>query len=185
MGFTVNYSSVLSKVSNVVGVKQQNGSLLKDAKKLITRGNKALLYQSDHSPQEAAEKFVEVLTSTVQGNVGGKLLTDRQAEAILSDISISEPTEVGDGLYKVTISFGKGHSESLYPEGYPNGIDDLVMLFDRGVGHEMHMVWGLVNGKMVYSQTVINRTDFIGDSIARFWIGYAKEYGVQSIHLAE
>lgn len=61
-----------------------------------------------------------------------------------SDIVVEEPKLGEKGLYTLNISFKEGslHRESLYDEGYPDGIENIVLLFTRGY-HAKRYAYGV------------------------------------------
>lgn len=51
------------------------------------------------------------------------------------------PTVTANGEYRFEIYFRNVHRESLYPEGYPEGLENIVALFSKGSKPSKNAVW--------------------------------------------
>jgi len=84
-------------------------------------------------------------------------------------IILSEPEETATGDYKISVSFSEEaiHRESLYQAGYPNGVDNIVMLFTKGytAGNQ---VWGSWHGNTIGSLTHRESNDFLAQAVEVF-----------------
>lgn len=132
---------------------------------------------SFHTPDEVANKFIEVLKQTI----GSSGLSSNAIDAI-SNFYHTAPSGVGGGKYTIRIYFGGDLSrDSLGPKKYPEGINDLAELLNDGVDHTMKQVWGTWHGKHYGSRTVIPGAHFMEEAVNTFMSSYAKEYGVIDI----
>lgn len=86
----------------------------------------------------------------------------------LDDIVAGELT-VEDGKAMARISFKEGslHRESLIPEFHPEGIKDIVLLFETGY-HASQSVHGLWHDKETYSRTDREPNSFLQDAVEEF-----------------
>ena len=132
---------------------------------------------SFHTPDEVANKFVEVLEQTISSSgLSSKAIT------AISNFDHSAPYGVGGGKYTITVYFrGDLSRESLGPQKYPEGIDNLAELLNDGVDHTMKRVWGTWHGEHYGSRTVIPGAHFMEEAVNTFMSSYAKEYGVIDI----
>lgn len=133
--------------------------------------------RTEHSPQEAGEKFVEVLSRNIEGSgvsAGVKCAVDNW--------EVGTP-ETSDNIhFNVPIIFtGELQRPSLEPTRFGDGINNIVLLYDQGVGHTMNRVYGKWHGKKVGSRTVIPKAHYIESAIEDFMVGYADQYGVVDI----
>lgn len=129
-----------------------------------------------HSPEEAADKFISVLNASIasSGMSGG-------AVSAISEPNYLPPVKIGDGKYLVTVYFSGDSSRPSLDEAHYGGIEDIVLLFNNGVGHTMKPVHGVWHGKETWSKTNITGSHFIENAISDFMGNYASDYGVISI----
>ncbi len=93
----------------------------------------------------------------------------------MDDIIIEEPMLRGDGRFEIKLSFKEGslHRESLYPEGYPDGLKNIVLLFAKGyrTSHPVHGDWTF-DGKIIANDVWGKRTrapsNFLYDAVNEF-----------------
>lgn len=71
------------------------------------------------------KKMVDILYSEISGAI-----PSFSKDAII----LSEPKPSADGEYKISINIQPDalHRDSLWQDGYPNGVDDIVLLFTTG-----------------------------------------------------
>jgi len=93
----------------------------------------------------------------------------------LDDIIVNEPSQGEDGLFEIKLSFREGslHRDSLYPDAYPEGLSNIVLLFTKGynASRSVHGDW-TYNGKTVASDIWGKRrrvkSTFLDDAVAEF-----------------
>lgn len=131
--------------------------------------------QKIYRPEEAAEKFIEILIK----HINDSPLTSGAVEAV-SDIQYETPKKLFGkaGSYTVRIYFAGDMSRESLVAG---GIDDIVALFNNGVDHEMKRVYGMWHGKYAGSRTRIPPTHFIERARDEFMNRYADTYHVTDI----
>lgn len=173
----VDMGSILRKAEKTVkskAFKQEQQAYIQD----ILAGNVTVNVSngSIHSATEAAEKFIEVLRNHI--NTSG--LSSNAARA-LQGISYGGPVCNGSKCTIKVFFDGNMHRDSLYPAGYPGGIDHLDELLDQGVGHTMKPVYGEWHGELIRSRTTIPGAHFIDSAIHDFMTSYGTEYNVVNI----
>lgn len=132
-----------------------------------------------HTPEEAADKFIEVLHKTIMSSG----LSANAAEAIGNDWDYGTVEDLGDGKFKIVVFFtGDPHRESLYPEKYDDGITDIAELLNYGTG-KMKAVWGVWHGEDIVSRTLIPGLHFMETAVTDFLGNYAAEYNVTSVEI--
>lgn len=94
---------------------------------------------STHSPEEAAERFIELLHMEMLSSD----LTAHAREAIY-DLAYTPPQELPDGSYKFRVYFtGDMHRNSLDPDQFKDGISNIAELLNNGTSMSgtVHGVW--------------------------------------------
>lgn len=94
----------------------------------------------------------------------------------MDDIIVGSPTLDSTGkYYTIHVGFAEGslHRESLYPEGYPHGLDNIILLFAHGYNAKdaVHGSWQY-HGKTIredtWSKTSREPNSFLDDAVAEF-----------------
>lgn len=85
------------------------------------------------------------------------------------------------GQLIIKIWFENTHRESLYDKGYPEGVDDIVMLLNNGVDHTMNPVFGEWHGKFTKSKTDITGYHFLEQAKNKFISEYGAKYNIKDI----
>lgn len=133
---------------------------------------------SIHTPEEAADKFIEVLYKEIESSG----LSADAVEA-LSGIDHGSVYSLSNGTYQISVFFAGDRSRpSLEPSRF-GGIDYIEELLNYGIkdGHKMRPVHGKWHGKETWSRTVIPGTYFMENARASFLSNYASEYNVVDI----
>lgn len=80
-----------------------------------------------------AVEFVEMLKQAAIASG----LPPSVLERHIDTITCSSPQKMPDGSHTITVSFGGNlHRDSLYEEKYPEGIDNIVALFNNGLNND-------------------------------------------------
>ena len=133
-----------------------------------------------HTPEEAADKFIEVLKKSIASSG----VSDGVAEAITDGWEFGAVKDLGSGKFEIVVSFsGDLHRESLWPEGYEDGVTDLAELYNFGHKGNMKPVWGEWHGKEIISRTTIPGVHFMETAVSDFLSNYAAEYNVTSVEI--
>ena len=129
-----------------------------------------------HTPEEAADKLIEVLKSEIET----ASIPDNVKDAIRDHIVHDKPYKIGDNEYSIHVYWDVDLSR---PSLNPNSEDlrDLAELYNTGVNHEMKQIFGMWHGKRIGSRTVIPGTHFMEIALANFMSAYSDEYGVETI----
>lgn len=87
----------------------------------------------------------------------------------LDDIEVGDVEVDDSGKYSIKISFDKGslHRESLRPDLYPDGLHNIVLLFERGY-HAANAVKGEWHGQYISSRTDREPNSFLNDAVEEF-----------------
>ena len=91
----------------------------------------------------------------------------------LTDIIVGEPTVDTDGYMRLYISFKDGslHRDSLVPNRYPEGINNIVLLFTKGYHAQgsVHGTWHKPSGDIeTWSRRSREPNDFLNRAVADF-----------------
>lgn len=127
---------------------------------------------------EYDEKFTRAQVKAY-GNRMKKILYNHIHDEIksisLDDIIVEEPLLREDGRFEIKLSFREGslHRESLYPDGYPDGLKNIVLLFAKGyhTSHPVHGDWtynGSVVAKSVWGKRSRAPSNFLNDAVDEF-----------------
>lgn len=166
---------------------------------------------SDAGKARMREKIQEYIASGVRETAGGgKIMTeDRMHEAanrmyrvlyktaatyglpasILGDIAdrsyIYGPYDIGGGQRMVYILVG-GERESVYPEGYPNGVDNIIVLLNNGyeASNQAFGTWHSRSSgedKFIYTRKSRPGLYFVQQAVRDFNGNYGSEYDVTAI----
>lgn len=104
----------------------------------------------------------------------------------LENLTIEEEISYGASSVSVTLKVNINDDisrPSLYPAKYPDGLDNVVKLYDLGYenGSLSHAVWGYRGGKKIYGRMSWDGLGFIEDATDRFNSMYGKEWGAQAV----
>lgn len=111
-------------------------------------------YREDISDKELisyGEKMKQILFEHINREI---------RSVTLDDIIVEDPQVDKQGRVTLKISFKEGslHRDSLYLEGYPEGLENIILLFARGY-HAKDYVYGLWN---LPNRTWRGGNDFVG-----------------------
>lgn len=111
-----------------------------------------------------AENMAQILRSEVME------IRNIYGEPFLDHIEVGEPMPNPDGSYRVNVWFNRDemHRDSLYPEKYPDGIENIALLFAKGYDARTQVFGVDSHGKSVASLTHRGPNDFMGRAISRF-----------------
>lgn len=143
-----------------------------------------MLSSRESSIIEAARKFVEIFRDTVDKSAGENFAGGQlgpTAVAQLKALEIGRPRKTGDTTYEIRIGFvGDLHRPSMLPSVY-DGIDDIVLLLDRGYTATEQVYGKWHSDEIRPSLQQRQGAGFIDTAIRRFMSGYARQYGVVDI----
>lgn len=177
----INMNSILSKARACTASNEKKAQVRNLIDKNMSTDTDYLSGALGRTPTEAASKFKEVLLDEIRSSG-----LSSNAKSAISEIDYGSPFKIRDGLYGIHVYFsGDMHRDSLVPERYPEGIDDLSMLLNYGVDHKMKPVFGWWHGEEVWSKTAIPGTYFIEQAIQNFKDNYASDYNVVDIEIAD
>lgn len=99
------------------------------------------------------------------------------------DIIVGEPYQVSKEQWCIDISFAENSLErsSLYPEKYPNGVANIILLFSKGytASNSVRGKWVTKYGNHGYVRSKEHRdgNDFLNNAVDEFNAKYGKEIG--------
>lgn len=125
--------------------------------------------------QSAGEELVARLNSAIgaTGKYAGAI-----GNASIDSISVSGTTGT------VEISIDKNHRPSLWPEGYPDGWDDMAQLFNNGYNARDY-VYGERGGKRIRSKPTMSGLYFVQNTVNEFKGRSGAQYTVKDIEIGE
>lgn len=175
---TVNKDSILAKAKACMNTAQKKKEIRDLVDKAMIGQIKLEAGKSVHTPEEAANKFIEVLINSI--NSSG--LSANVASAI-SNLTHGAAFKLSDGTYMITVYFNGDLSRPSLDSSRYEDIKDLANLFDTGVDHKMRSVGGKWHGKDYRSKTVIPGTHFMEQAVQDFMGNYSTEYNVTEISI--
>lgn len=137
---------------------------------------------------KGAEKLIEVLRSNInEASASGNFSASTAAE--FSEWDISTPRKLADDKYLIAVyATGDLHKDSLWQEGYPDGVENFMDLMNDGYPSfqgAIRPVYGNIETpqgtKRIRSRITRSGVHFIEQSISDFMGNYASEYGVTKI----
>lgn len=177
---SINMGSILAKAQAHMGSNAGQAKVNTTVEKVMLGRITLKSGGKTHTPEEAAEKFIEVLRNSI-GSSG----VSSDAAAAISELSHSSAVRVGANVYTIEVFFtGDLSRPSLVPGKY-GGINNLAALLNNGVDHEMNRVHGIWHGHETWSRTVIPGAHFVDDAVSSFMGNYASEYNVIDISIGD
>lgn len=171
-------------------------SVMKEIKALIQPGGKAYKEYAEkvdaimlgtikvssgttlHTPEDAAAKFIEVLSKSIESSG-----LSANAQDAISKFGYTTPLKMSDGTYLISVYFATDLSRpSLYSEKYEEGLKDLAEMLNDGMSAKDH-VYGTWHGKKIRSKTTFPGTYFMEQAVRDFLGNYGADYNVISCTL--
>lgn len=170
----INYEAILKKVENTDAVKR---AIENKKEKMIT--GSGTVEQKVH---EAASGFGTRLSKSIMelratdGFENGFLGTT--AVDALLDAMHQDVVYIGDNRYRIYTYFDDIHRESLAPEEYPRGVDNLAVLLNSGydAGHTVRGVWHGHGEDEIHSLAHRDGAHFIETAIKDFEQSFEREH---------
>lgn len=120
-----------------------------------------------------ARKYINALSSTI-AKYANTYIHNLSASDLLNVISETTDKSTGKTILILRFNHSQTHRESLYPEGYPNGLDNIVALYNDGY-NARSSVYGFINGNRVRSPKSMAGTNIIQHAIDSFNKTYMKD----------
>ena len=169
------------KINNFLASHSGKNRVNKKLDDLLTNGGTVESGETVYPIDEVANKFSSVLKNEIS-NSG--LSADAES-SIISGINI-DVKKVGIASFCITVRISPNDSSrpSLWPDGYPSGVYDIVGLLNEGAVTR-DAVYGVWSSHPEYgkipSRTIIPGAHFIDSAISTFETLYSKKYHVKSI----
>ena len=146
---------------------------------------------------KAANKFIEVLQKEIQSHAvaeGGGGLNGRglgaTAVSALTKLHHKNPTKIGKYQYQIEVWFSEDlRRDSLAPDYFDEGIDNIAALLNKGYPTTRHTVYGTWAGHgyadsfNIPSLRQREGLHFIENAVREYMAAYSKEYGVIDINV--
>ena len=177
---TINMQSILAKAQACMNTSEKQKEVGEFVDKAVL-GQYTLQMSGagNHTPEDAAEKFIEVLHKKMS-SVG---LSAGIINAIYN-LNYTPATRIGNtNNYYITVYFADDLSRPSLDETKYGSIKDIAELCNDGVDHTMRGVHGVWHGEETWSRTVIPGTHFMEQAIVDFMGNYASEYNVEKISI--
>lgn len=183
---SVNIDSIVKKAKSYMQSTEGKKRASKEVAESI-RSGKGGQHITITGMNTAAEKFIEVLKNEICSHAGSNYAggeLGKTAIDALMNLEHSVPKEMGDNLYQIEVWFsGDLRRESLDPDVYPEGIDNIAALLNNGydAGHRVYGVWMGHWPWSIPSLPMRDGTHFVDNAIRTYMSSYANEYGVVSV----
>lgn len=184
----IDWDAILAKTKDYL--KSTDGT-----KKIASAVNHAIT--NGETSDAAAKEFVSLLKKEVASCAAGGSpdtystghIGTTAISAITKDIWYTKPKSIGGDMYEIDIYFAADrkdlHRTSLYPEKYPNGVENIVALLNSGYDTSGRAVHGTWHGHKQFSLTHREGAHFIENAIRVFMNVAGKMHGVVRIEVDE
>jgi len=174
---SLNMDSILAKAKKTVAPGGSAHKRFQTTANAIVFGTvKSESGANIHTPEEVAEKFIQVLKAAIAGSG-----ISANAQEAISSLAFTAPQMISDNTYRIGVYFNENLSRPSLDEARYGGITDLAELFDQGMttksGRPVHGLW---HGKETWSRTTIPGAGFMDAAVTDFLSNYASEYNVIS-----
>lgn len=190
---SINMESILSKIKKYTASDEGQEKINKLVDKVILGHIKLETKGECATPEEAADKFVEVLKKEInshamsQGGLSGRGLGGTAIDA-LTNIEHGAPIKLDKTHYQIEVWFsGNLHRDSLAPD-YFDGIDNIVALLNRGYSarNVVYGTWvghGYADSFNIPSLQHREGLHFIENAVTDYMSNYSNKYGVIDIRV--
>lgn len=175
---SINMSSILAKAQACMNTSKKKAEIRQIVNKVMLGQLTLQSGNGTHTPEEAAEKFIDVLYHEIESSG-----LSYNAISAISNIQHGTAHQYGDNTYIIPVYFVGDLSRPSLNEARYGSINDIAELFNYGVDHTMRPVHGEWHGKETWSRTVIPGTHFMESAVRDFLGNYGSEYNVVDIQL--
>lgn len=126
--------------------------------------------------EDAAQKLIAEIQKTAKSFGLAESIT-----ALIDTLAYTKPEVQADGSYSVGIFFtGDKHRDSLYPKGYPNGVDNIIALLNNGfrIGEGKKPATGMWHGHKTVGLRTREGLHFMNTAVSDFVRAYGDAYNV-------
>lgn len=179
----IDMASIASKINAYANTSQGKQAINKAIRNVsINFGARATKF----SPEEAANKFVEVMLDAVRsahGSAMGQTAVDAASNFVAGTPSFSTAAN-GGTVATIPFTFeGNLHRDSLAPSKY-GGVDNIVALLNNGYSAN-RTVFGSWHGKNIASRKERAGAGFVQSAVRIFMSQYATDYNVIDIKVGD
>lgn len=189
---TINWNSIERKAKQYLQTKEGKERVRRHIDGVVLgKGSHGASVKNYKPPEEAANKFIEILQSTIsnllstdEGYREGKL--GATAVEALTKLAHSTVTKTRDGTYTIGVNFTEDLSRPSLVPGRYNDIRNIAALLNHGYSadHTVKGVWRGHGDEPIYSLAQRSGAYFIETAIRIFMQEYAPEYGVTDIKVS-
>lgn len=190
----INVESILAKAGKYVeqpAMQTKIEKFVDDA--YLGTGDAAISHRPAHTPEDAADRFCSVLRSEIDDSAAGKDGNFKSgklgntAVAALKELDYGKAHKESKYKYSIGVYFENDlHRDSLDEERYPEGVNNIAALLNRGY-HARHSVKGVWrdDDRVIWSLPRRVGAGFIDRAISNFYGNYAADYGVLRVDADE
>ena len=186
----INMESIIKKAEKRLKEPDMEKKIMQACDNIIL-GKKASSGKQKFAPEEAAQKFVDVLKTEILNSAGTNCAAGQlgpTAISALTNIGLDGGVQkIGKNRYQIGVSFkGNLSRDSLYLDGY-DGIDNLAALLNNGYNAKasVYGYWMRPGGTLFTDniRSLQNRAgaNFVGRAVNSFMSSYAAQYAVVKI----
>ena len=160
----ISYNSIHNKIEKWKKTQQGKNKIQAAQRKHIS------------SYEGESDRIVHILLDIIQDHLPDSIKSNIQLE--LSDISNPKYIDATN-KFKIDITFPQEmlHRDSLYPQQYPQGVDNIIALLNNGINAKAHVYgwWNTAHANVV-SVKDRDALHFIQDAIIEFNNQYGNTY---------
>ena len=192
----INWDSIMKKANACMNTTQKKREIRAkiDLHMLgkLTLGGGGNGKGSSRTPEEAAEKFIEILMREIKTHENASYASggiSRSAIAGFPEIEHGTPYRVGD-KYCIDVYFSGDLSRPSLAPSYYDGINNIIALLNSGyeAGHRVYGTWesrAWTDDERIASLVSRGGAHFIESAVDNFMGNYSTEYGVEKIDISD
>lgn len=192
----INWDSIMKKANACMNTAQKKREIRTkiDLHMLgkLTLGGGGNGKGSSRTPEEAAEKFIEILMREIKTHENASYASggiSRSAIAGFPEIEHGTPYRVGD-KYCIDVYFSGDLSRPSLAPSYYDGINNIIALLNSGyeAGHRVYGTWesrAWTDDERIASLVSRGGAHFIESAVDNFMGNYSTEYGVEKIDISD
>lgn len=169
-------SGIMSALQAYAKTKEGQAAIDKRIEYLRAKGRNKSDAGSSIVNIKEMEQAADALIKSVAASASGCGLAP-SVLAHLTSATRTAPTQRGSD-YVVEISFGGDmHRPSLYPKGYPGGVDNIVALMNNGFSTTRDAAWGIWHNGLTWGTRSRPHLGFLQTAVNDFNASYGQRYG--------
>ncbi len=172
-------SGIMAALQAYAKTKEGQAAMDKRIEHLRAKGQNKTDAGSDIVNIREMEQTADALIKSVVASASGCSLAP-SVLAHLTSATHTAPVQRGND-YVIEISFGGDmHRPSLYPKGYPGGVDNIVALMNNGFSTTRDAAWGIWHNGLTWGTRSRPHLGFLQTAVNDFNASYGPRYGAQA-----